>query len=138
MFTFIFHSSVLYSILLELDRSRTLHLETLHYLVDANQLGLLSNDPIICNFLSFPCHQRDLQSRTVCGLVKPLCPVLKFTCQLCRYYLSTKSCRKTCQTAGKYCGSSGCNSSSIEIATPSEPITTEITNNDGKKYYKPF
>ena len=85
----------------------------LNYLVKANQLGLSSTDATICNFSSFQCKQRDLQPRTLCGVVKPICPVLKFSCRLCNFYLSSKSCRKTCQTFEKYCGSSGCNSSSI-------------------------
>ena len=102
----------------------------LNYLVKANQLGLSSTDATICNFSSFQCKQRDLQPRTLCGVVKPICPVLKFSCRLCNFYLSSKSCRKTCQTFEKYCGSSECSSSSISI--PTEP-STEITGNSKSK-----
>ena len=103
----------------------------LNYLVKANQLGLSSTDATICNFSTFQCKQRDLQPRTLCGIVKPICPVLKFSCQFCKFYLSSKSCRKTCQIFGKYCGSSECSSSSISI--PTVP-STEITDNSKSKF----
>ena len=60
--------------------------------------------------------QNDMQSRTQCGLIKPLCPVLKFSCSLCQFYLSTKTCRKTCQISGKYCEGNDCSSSSSAIS----------------------
>ena len=113
-----FFSSVLHSILIETSQSK--NLEILNHLTAAYQLGLSSSDPTICNHSTFPCQESNLQSRTQCGLIKPLCPVLKFACSLCRFYLSTKTCRKTCQISGKYCGSSGCGSSSTEISPPSE------------------
>ena len=87
-----------------------LHLDKLNSLVEANQLGLSSRNHTICNLSTFPCQQSDLQSRTLCGLIKPMCPVLKISCQLCQFYLSAKSCTKTCQTSRKYCSSSVCNS----------------------------
>ena len=104
----------------------------LNYLVQANQLGLSSTDVTICNLSTFQCKQSDLQPRTQCGLVKPLCPVLKFSCRLCKFYLSKKSCKKTCQTSEKYCGISGCSSSSISISTPTEPAI-EITDDSKNK-----
>ena len=70
---------------------------------------------------------QELQPRTHCELVKPLCPVLKFKCRLCRFYWSTKSCRKTCETSEKYCGSSGCSVSST-IPSSSEP-PSDISDN---------
>ena len=122
-------SSILETILIEVNHGNKLHLHTLHQIVAANQLGISgSNDPTICNLSTFPCQQSDLQSRNLCGLVKPLCPVLKFSCSLCQFYLSTKTCKKTCQKYEKYCGSSGCSDSST---MPSEPAT-EITG-VGKK-----
>ena len=65
-------------------------------------------------------NQSDLQSSTICGLITPVCPVLKFACSRCQYFLSTKTCKKTCQTSGKYCGSDGCSSSSTEVSVPTE------------------
>ena len=103
----------------------------LNYLVEANQLGLSSRNPTICSLSNFPCQKSDLQHRTLCGIVKPICPVLKFSCRLCKFYLSTKSCRKTCQTSEKFCGSSGCSNSSTIISMPSVPT-------DGKKIFVMF
>ena len=101
--------SVLHTILIKTNGDgNKLHLDALNSLVEANLLGLSSSDRTICNLSTFPCRQSDLKSRTQCGLVKPLCPVLEFSCRLCQFYLSTKSCRKTCQTSRKYCSSSGC------------------------------
>ena len=91
---------------------------TLYQILAAYQLGHSSDDPTICNYSTFQCQQSHIQSRTICGLVKPLCPILRFSCSLCRFYLSTKSCKKTCQKYDKYCGSSECNSSTM----PSEPV----------------
>ena len=34
--------------------------------------------------------------------------------------MSTKTCKKTCQTYETYCGSTECGSSSTEISAPSE------------------
>ena len=86
----------------------------------ASQLSISSNNPTICNPSTFQCQQRDLQSRTQCGIVKPLCPVLKFSCSLCNFYLSTKTCKRICQKYKKYCGSSsGCSSSPPIITGPS-------------------
>ena len=69
----------------------------------------------------------NLQSRTVCGIMKPLCPAIKFACNLCRYYLATEVCKKTCQASGNYCLKSKCEISS----DPCEPVI-DITDN-GKK-----
>ena len=55
-----------------------------------------------------------------------------FSCSLCKFYLSSKSCKKTCQTSEKYCGISGCSSSSISISTPTEPAI-EITDDSKNK-----
>ena len=111
--------------LVKTNGGNTLHPDTLNYLAHANQLGLSSSSNLtVC---SFPCQRSNLQPRTLCSLIKPICPVLKFTCRLCKFYFSTKSCRKTCQTSEKFCGSSGCDNSSTVIVTPSEPVT------DGKK-----
>ena len=115
--------SVLQTILIKINYGKKIHIDNIIFIVEAHQLGLKYGDPTICNLSTFPCQQSDFQQRTLCGLVKPLCPVLKFTCRLCKFYLPKHSCRKTCQTYEKYCSSSGCSSSS---STPSEPPLTEI------------
>ena len=118
--------SVLHAILAKINGGNTLHPDTLNYLAEANQLGLSSSDLTVCSLSTFPCQKTNLQPRTLCGLVKPMCPVLIFSCRLCKFYLSTKSCRKTCRTSEKFCGSSGCSNSS----TPSEPVTYRKKKNN--------
>ena len=123
--------SVLHRILKTNGGGNKLHLNALNFLIEANQLGLLSNDPTICNLSTFPCQRSNLQPQTLCGIIKPMCPVLKLSCRVCKFYLSTKSCRKTCQTSKKYCSSSGCST---------EPPLTEISDGNyqcKKIYYLP-
>ena len=116
---YLFFFSILHSILIRTNGGNTLH--TLKYLVEANQLGLKSSNPKICSLSNVSCLKSDLQQRTLCGIIKPICPVLKFSCRLCKFYLSTK-CRKTCQTYENFCGNSGCsNSSTISLSRPNEP-----------------
>ena len=123
-FTLFYFFSVLHTILIRTNSGgNKLHLDTINSLVEANQLGLSSKDPTICNLSTFPCQQSGLQPRTLCGLIKPMCPILKLSCRVCQFYLSTKSCRKTCQTSGKYCSSSGCNS---------DPAPENTSSGDGE------
>ena len=112
--------SILHTVLINTNVGKGLHIDNINFLAEAHQLGLKSIDPTICNLSTFPCQQRDLQPRTLCGLMKPICPVLKFSCRLCKVYLSSKSCRKTCKTYKKYC-SSECSSVSSSPSEPSKP-----------------
>ena len=131
---YLFHDfSILHTILINTHVGKELHKDNLYFLAEAHQLGLKSIDPTICNLSTFPCQQRDLQPRTLCGLMKPICPVLKFSCRLCKFYLSSKSCRKTCKTYKKYC-SSECSSSS---SSSSDQSVTDLhrPTEPGKKYF---
>ena len=103
------------------EGNSTLHPDTLNYLAHANQLGLsaTSSNLTVC---SFPCQKSSLQPRTLCGLIKPMCPVLKFTCRLCKFYLPITSCTKACKTSKKFCAKSGCNDFSPNV--DSKKITT--------------
>ena len=96
------------------EGNSTLHPDTLNYLAHANQLGLsaTSSNLSVC---SFPCQKSYLQPRTLCGLIKPMCPVLKFTCRLCKFYLPITSCTKACKTSKKFCAKSGCNDFSPNV-----------------------
>ena len=99
--------SILHTILIQTDGGgNKLNLNTLNSIVEANQFGMASRDSRICNH--YNCQHSDLQPRSLCSFIKPMCPILRFSCRLCKFYLPGKTCTKTCQTSRKYCGSAGC------------------------------
>ena len=104
---------------------------------DANIMSLLLEAEDSLSQLDI-LSKSNLQPKTICGIIKPICPALTVSCRLCKqstYFSSTKSCQKTCQTSKQYCSTtSPCGSSS---STPTEPPLTEISEdgNEGNKIF---